>query len=201
MVRLDSGAHSIHLYSSDLHRFKQECFLFFQEEGHNKVMYTSPDRGVKIVFNDTDSLNTTEWFWQVLLKNFAAFNSEAGKRLIFVEEDDSRIVVNCSDDFKAKFRGKPCGCAFDELLHLDKKINQLWWVNTLDGEPTHENFWLKRKELLASFNNRNFWLYKFSKSQRVNGLSVTDMPKQKPPISSIGWLLYDGVIPLKSLDY
>lgn len=187
MLTFDSG-NSVHLHSSDLHLFKQKCFLFFQEGDLHKVLYTSPDRGIKTVSKDTDTiLETLEWFWQVLTQNFAATTSETGKKLIFLtEQNDKKVIINCTQDFKVQFQGKPCGCNFDELLFQDQKIDRLWWVHTLDGDPTNEKLWLKRKELLASFGDRKFWLYQFSKSQRVTGVTVADMAHHESPISSIG---------------
>lgn len=184
MITIGSGAHSIQLYSQGLQVFQKDCLLL-EQNGLFKISYVSEDNGIK-VYHDTDNLTEAmELFWQILTRSFAAIAGESGKKIIFLsEEGDFFKIVNCSYDLKIVLGGTPCGYSFNELIREDERSSQLWHVSSLDGRPTQEKLWLKKKELLARFCNRNFWAYKFSRSKRVN--SSAKMTQHQPPISSIG---------------
>lgn len=198
-----SGAEkSIHLHSKDLQSFQKDCFFLYRENNVLKFRYTSPDNTMKSVYGDTEIIDTMDCLWKLLTRNFAAIACETGKKLIlFYEKDGARIIANCSHDLRVKFQGKPFGCDFDELLKEDNRLSQLWRVRTLDGQPTEESFWLKRTELLATFNHCDFWAYQFSSSKTKGiGNSATEVTHEESPISSVSRVGNKGVIPLKPND-
>lgn len=187
MITLGSGAEkSIRLYSGDLQSFQKDCFFLYRENNLLKFRYTSPDNAMKSVYGDTEIIDVMDCLWKLLIRNFAAMACETRKKVIFLcEKDGLKTIVNCSHDLRMKFQGKPLGCNYDDLLKKDNRLSHLWWVRTLDGQPTQESFWLKNRELLASFDQYDFWAYQFSKSVKGVGDSTAQMAHEEPPISSV----------------
>jgi hypothetical protein len=164
MITLGSGQNSVQLYSKELQSFQRDCL--YLEQDKFKVSYVTPNNEAKLYYEKKNIAETLDLFWKILTKFFAAYACEEKRMTIFLTEDChslKKIVVNCSCDLKNVFGGHPSDYNFEDLARCDNKTGDIWYFCSLDGKSTQENFRLKEKELLAKFNNYNFWSYQFLK--------------------------------------